>query len=112
VFAVGSELDLRRIAELVRSQGIPCQVDQTGGGCATLYAGPPDDRLWADQSDYYPVSAGPGTYYPAPTALDCELTVGLTRGGDVCDFADCEGLSEREVADLVADYYWRWRRSL
>lgn len=35
------DLDYERIAALVNAFGVPCYVEQTGGGCATIYAGTP-----------------------------------------------------------------------
>ena len=37
-----AELDMDAIVERVRAAGFPAYVEQTGGGCATVYAGPPD----------------------------------------------------------------------
>jgi hypothetical protein len=104
-------LDMRRIVDLVRAQGIPCIVEQTGGGCATIYAGPADERLWADDSEYYPIAAGPGTFYPAPVADDREFTIGLTRE-NTSDYVTCEGLAEAEIADEIARLYFVCRQSL
>lgn len=32
-------LDLQKVCDIVKGWGIPCYVEQTGGGCATIYAG-------------------------------------------------------------------------
>ena len=96
-------LDMRLIRDRVRARGVPCVVEQTGGGCATLYAGRPAvSVMWPDDPAYYPVAAGPGTYYPVPEADDREFSAGLTLpDGDVFDSFVAEGLSEAQWADVI-----------
>ncbi|MEU4295404.1 hypothetical protein AB0E63_44900 [Kribbella sp. NPDC026596] len=59
----GLELDLDDVVDRIHEQGVWAYVEQTGGGCATIYAGAwrsvPDGRY--DRTMYSAV-AGPGTY--------------------------------------------------
>jgi hypothetical protein len=48
------ELDFDEIVRLVQVQGVPAYVEQTGGGCATIYAG--------DMQKQRIVIAGPGRF--------------------------------------------------
>jgi hypothetical protein len=41
---------------LIRESGVPALVEQSGGGCATLYVGEPDEF------NRFPVIAGPGWF--------------------------------------------------
>lgn len=104
-----TELNFDSICELLRAQGIPAYVEQTGGGCATIYAGEPD-RTDPDWPRFAAV-AGPG-WFEGP---------GWTNGrGDTGEFyvgPDDDGESEvivpatsrwdearaaKAIADLIA----------
>lgn len=53
-------LDLDKVCDLLKERNIPAYVEQTGGGCATIYAGEPDrtDPQWPR----YKALAGPGWF--------------------------------------------------
>jgi hypothetical protein len=53
-------LNLDTIAELIHRHGIWAYVEQTGGGCATIYAGAQYTNRKAGTT--YAAIAGPGTY--------------------------------------------------
>ena len=72
-------LDLNMLTEFIIKRGFKARVEQTGGGCATIYVGD------ADQDDYYLVSAGPGYFDGAnwtnPRAFWEEFCWGLDDDG-------------------------------
>ena len=97
-------LDLDEIARLIRLAGIPAYVEQTGGGCATLYAGEPRET---DDLPVYPAVAGPGWFEgPGNTKARAhrdEFSAGTDEnapdGGRVAlPVAD---LDERQIADAL-----------
>lgn len=58
---IDKPLDLDRIVDLLHGGDIPAYVEQTGGGCATIYAG---KQLTEPEQDRgcYQVVAGPGWF--------------------------------------------------
>lgn len=62
---MSTEIDMQKVCDLVHLADIPAYVEQTGGGCATIYAGrcfarpridpDPSTKLWD-------VAAGPGWF--------------------------------------------------
>ena len=101
--AESHELSMSRIAAMVRERGIPCFVDQTGGGTATIYAGCPTPT---EDGPVYPVSAGPGSFWAegGPTADDREFACGVSYGSDVAEATWCEGFSEAQIAAEIVRY--------
>jgi hypothetical protein len=74
-----TEISLDAVCAIVRAAGIPCTVQQTGGGTATLYAGTPTPEVatWGGTIDAYPAVAGPGAFWaPGRPAYTEELSVG------------------------------------
>lgn len=58
-------VNMDKIAELVRAKGVPCYVEMTGGGVATIYAGESfQGHGWSNTEldTMYPVLAGPGGF--------------------------------------------------
>lgn len=57
-----SRIDMDRVVWHVEQGGVKAYVEQTGGGCATIYAGDLDE--WPDQygDKRYAVAAGPGWF--------------------------------------------------
>jgi hypothetical protein len=53
-------IDMDAICEILRAGDIPAYVEQTGGGCATIYAGVPYTDEIGDAR--YPCLAGPGWF--------------------------------------------------
>ncbi len=53
------ELDMERIVDILHNRGVHAYVEQTGGGCATIYAGP---RREVEGESRYAASAGPGWF--------------------------------------------------
>ena len=61
------KVDLNEIAEVVRAAGVPAHVDHSGGGCATVYAGGPGQRIMA----------GPGWFEDGRAVADLsDLSIG------------------------------------
>lgn len=97
-------LDADVIAELVREAGYFAYVEQTGGGCATIYAG---ERIPDEEREFrYAVAAGPGQYgwgeRPSTFHLS-ELYVGPDSWGDeeAMDAYQVGCRDEQDVADLI-----------
>lgn len=97
------ELNMDRISKLVEDSGVPCFVEMTGGGVATIYAGEPKDDVW-------PACAGPGTFgYDSGPSLgdDREFSIGpdaMAPDADLFnDYIDCAGKTEAEIAALIVE---------
>lgn len=104
----GDTLDLDLVVDLVRRAGVHSYVEQTGGGCATIFAGarrphPADttgrDVLWA-------CCAGPGTYGwgQVPSVADpTDFYVGADDEGESMPLtvADVGAFTEEAVARLI-----------
>ena len=59
------EFSMVEVCDKLRARGVPAYVEQTGGGCATIYAGTPVVLEGPDAEEFpeYPVMAGPGMFY-------------------------------------------------
>jgi hypothetical protein len=103
----GRFLDLDEIVDRIHEQGVWAYVEQTGGGCATIFAG-----AWHSVPDgnygrtMYAAVAGPGTYgwgdRPSVGHTD-EFFIGADDQGE-SDGIDCSKLditSARDLADLI-----------
>lgn len=96
-----TEIDLDRVAELVRAAGVDCVIDTPGGGVAVLLAGPPaTEPSWAFP---WEVRVGPGRFcwdapatgslgelrigpdIPAPTAAVLLRELGVETEAQVAD---------------------------
>jgi hypothetical protein len=98
----GDDVDLDRVARLVRAAGVECAVDTPGGGIAVLVAGPPQDGpRWAFP---WAAHAGPGRYrWDRPTASTATLMVGPDDGGQVAptSVARVGAVTEVQIAALI-----------
>lgn len=95
------------IAELVNAAGFDCMVAQTGGGCATIYAGPTETD--PDGEPRSAVVAGPGTYgwgHKPSVFGDGELWIGPDDNGATkpTDAYAVGCRDEQDVADLILAY--------
>jgi hypothetical protein len=98
------ELNLDTIVELIHRQGIWAYVEQTGGGCATIYAGAQDTNREGDT--IYAAIAGPGTcgWGHGPSIGNTgDFFIGADDQGETptIDCAAVGALSEQAVADLI-----------
>src|SRR5664279_331292 len=101
-----AEISFDRVVDLLKARGISAYVEQTGGGCASIYAGA--IRYNADGDPDYAAIAGPGRF-EGPGWTDGrgdteDLYVGPTGENDD-HFIDVRGYSvttEEEVATLIA----------
>lgn len=96
-------IDLDAVASLVRAQGFSAYVEQTGGGIATLYAGPLAEDVSAMQ---HVAAAGPGYFRTgAPLADLGSLYIGPDGTEEVTDLtepANVGAFRETQIAALVA----------
>lgn len=106
-------VNMDEIVRILREElGVPtAYVEQTGGGCATIFAGP----TWKDQygDEHFYAAAGPGYWThgwtnpdPANTALGelGDFHVGPDDGGmsDTPVWTAMEGETERSIAERIA----------
>jgi hypothetical protein len=79
-----TELNMQQVCEILKSKGIPAYVEQTGGGCATIYAGEPAPDSHGDLR--YPACAGPGVFngpgWTNPSATTDEFYIGPDDDGE------------------------------
>ena len=96
-------LDLDRIAELLRERGVAAQVEQTGGGTATLYADPAGGP--AHPYARHAVAVGPGFFagpgFTCARAFREGLAIGPDDDGEVTPLETPAGASEADVAAIV-----------
>lgn len=102
-----TEINLDTIAAAVRALGVPCFVEQTGGGCATVYAG---DTYTDEHGDArYLAGAGPGWFEgPGWTNARADLVDGSDFYVGLDDDGEDEqgvwvqpGTTEAEIAALI-----------
>lgn len=101
-----SKVDMDKVCDILKERGIPAYVEQTGGGCATVYAGEPwDEEGWGKR---YPALAGPG-WFEGPGWTNArgdtdDFCIGLDDDG-VGEFTMAEKVwDEARIADEVARY--------
>lgn len=108
-------IDLDKVVELVRAElpDAQCYVEQTGGGCATIYLGQPYE---IGGEELIPVSAGPG-WFDGPNWTEGrghrdEFYVGwdindpaTMDAGDYEGDWEIEGPIEPEVARVMVERY-------
>jgi hypothetical protein len=107
------EINLDRVVALLTARGVFAYVEQTGGGCATIYAGPTHHEPgWGDR---YAACAGPGWFTGGQAPEGGPMfTGGRARLDDFVVGADDDGettpttplhvgaTTEEDVADLIA----------
>lgn len=102
-------INMDNVCEMVKAQGVPCFVDQTGGGTATLFAGPTIHR--AEDPDW-PLRAacmGPGVFeehtgwnFRKARAWRGECYIGPEDcDAPGFDYIDCEMMSEEAMAQAI-----------
>jgi hypothetical protein len=105
-------INLDKIVEILKAQGIPAYVEQTGGGCATIFAGvkffDPGDGY-----DRYPAVAGPGWFegpdYTEARACHEEFSIGWDDSGEsnstyIAKEGDTEEVLAAEIAKVVVHH--------
>jgi hypothetical protein len=102
--AASRQLDMDRIVRLVTVQGIWAYVEQTGGGCATIYAGARYTNRFGDPA--FAAVAGPGTFgwgQRPSIASPEEFFIGADDQGEtpVIDCAAIGARNEQAIADLI-----------
>lgn len=70
-------VSMARIAQIVREAGHSCYVAQSGGGCATIYAGEQSENENDNGRPFYPVVAGVGSFWETgQPAYNAEFGIG------------------------------------
>jgi hypothetical protein len=98
-------LDLNRVVELVREQGVDAFVEFSGGVTATVYIGPTSRE--EGSGDRYALLAGPGWFEGAgrPVAAADGLSVGPDDDGTsepwYCPADGDEALVARKIVELI-----------
>lgn len=94
-------VNLDRICDWLHLYGVPAYVEQTGGGCATIYAGEQIDRF-GDGDLYWQIAMGPGWFEgPAWTnghAVIGDFYIGPDDQGDTPPVTVPEGMFDLECA--------------
>lgn len=101
---VGHPLHLEEVARLVRAAGVNCVLDTSGGGVATLWAGP--TRQEGGYGIRFAALAGPGSYgwgHHRSTGTTAEFFVGPDDDGqaDSLDVATVGARTDTQVAALI-----------
>lgn len=78
------DLNMDRVVELLKAKGVSAYVEQTGGGVATIFAGPSYEE--PDYGTRYAACAGPGTYGWRPEDASMGHTDEFCVGAD--DYGD------------------------
>jgi len=99
------DVNMDAVVAHVRELGYHANVEQTGGGTATIYAGEPVDS-WYDNEDFkrHPACAGPGVYgwgRRDSVASSEEFAVGPDGDGDFLYIRDAGQADERQIAALL-----------
>jgi hypothetical protein len=117
-------IDLELIAEHVRRAGYVAYVEQTGGGCATIYASKTADARGypvRPDGDHHECAVGPGWFdgpgWTRPRASLSDLVVGLDDDGEtepyVATAADDEAsLAAKIIATLSGEVTYELRQPL
>lgn len=88
-----NEIDLDALAAAVRDLGFHAYVEQTGGGCATLFAGEEHPDAHGDKR--WDAGAGPG-WFDGPGWTNARASIG--QGGDFCVGPDDDGDDPESVS--------------
>jgi hypothetical protein len=104
------QVDLDHVVQLLERRNVVAHVEHTGGGTATLFAGPTWPDLYEPGLTRYAAVAGPGSYgfgHRASTAALDDLTVGADvppeeQDADMLTVAALGCRSDEDVAELIA----------
>jgi hypothetical protein len=98
------DIDLDKVVALLRQDGVDAYVEMTGGGIATIFAGPtrpmPEDPEFRE----YAACAGPGSYSDHSASL-YDFVVGVENGegeGEYVEPLTLGVVDEEGVARLIA----------
>lgn len=109
------EFSMDEVVKILTAKGVEnAYVEQTGGGCATIFAGPTHDE--PDYGKRYAVAAGPGAYgrYDGGEWHDSvghtdEFCIGADDYGDgphfyVSDKPGADTMTAEDVATLIHEF--------
>lgn len=91
-----STIDMDAVADLLNVAGVAAYVEQTGGGCATIYAGPTHTDEHGDER--YAVVAGPG-WFDGPAWTCARAAVGDFYIGPDDDGENVDAVTVATTAD-------------
>ena len=97
-----SEFSMNEVTEALHALGHPAYTEQTGGGCATIYAGPRwDEPGWGSR---YAAIAGPGWFanyrWTDPRGDTDDFYVGADDDG-VTDATSAKDMTVAEIVELI-----------
>jgi len=108
-------IDLQKVCDILASEhSVTAYVEQTGGGCATIYAGEPwDEANWGNR---YPAVAGPGWFdgpgWTLPRGDLHDFYIGPDDDGESDDITrPLDDHDETAVARLIAAAVAEYQRS-
>lgn len=102
-------IDLDSVAAMVRAAGVPCVVEQTGGGCATIYAGSKVERAEDPEWPRSAAAMGPGWFdhhpalgvYEQGKAWREECYIGSDDDGESLLYITTEDLTDEQCASAL-----------
>ncbi|NMH96565.1 hypothetical protein [Pseudonocardia acidicola] len=100
--AIDEEIDMDRVAQLVRAAGVTCVLDTSGGGCATIWAGP--TREEPGYGTRSAAIAGPGMFgwgQRPSTASISDFYIGPDDNGEA-DAVSTRRVGARTEAQIAA----------
>lgn len=101
-----ASIDMQRVADMLRERGFAnAYVEQTGGGCATLYAGPTrEEEGWGER---YAVAVGPGWFdgpgWSNPKCSTSECWIG-PDGNDTPGVCPCEHCGKAATQSMFNEW--------
>lgn len=103
--AAATLIDLDEVVRELRKMRIQAVVEQTGGNCATIYAGTPVYDP-AEQYERYPVAAGPGHFlgpgWTNPRSFPEEFTLGRNDDGVTDAYNPPDDATVADMARMMA----------
>ncbi|WP_298795732.1 hypothetical protein [uncultured Pseudonocardia sp.] len=102
--ADGHPLHLEEVARLVREAGVNCVLDTSGGGVATIWAGPTHHET--SYGIRFAALAGPGSFgwgHSPSVATTAEFFIGPDDDGEASplDLAEVDARTDAQVAALI-----------
>ena len=103
-----NHFSMDHVAQRLTELGLSAYVEHTGGGCATIYAGP--THVDPDWGQRYAVIAGPGWFDNNPDGTSCayatseEFFFGHDDDGETSPTAVTSGMAPEDIARAIADW--------
>lgn len=104
---VTAPINLNRVVAWLKLYGVPAYVEQTGGGCATIYAGDRNVDRYGDGDLYHALAIGPGWFegpnWTEARADTTDLYIGPHDQGEGDAVSTHAGMTELEIAWLAVN---------